>query len=61
MDERLTLTVKEMAALLGISYKSANELTHRENFPVVNLGRKKIIPREGLERWLLEQHMEAYE
>lgn len=59
MNERLTLTVKEMADLLGISYKTANALTHRENFPVVCLGRKKLIPREGLEKWLLEQREEA--
>ena len=54
-DERITLTVKEMAEMLGISYNTANQLTWRENFPVLQIGRKKLIPREALDAWLLEQ------
>ena len=54
-DERITLTVREMAEMLGISYNTANQLTWRENFPVLQIGRKKLIPREALEAWLLEQ------
>lgn len=54
-DERITLTVREMAEMLGISYNTANQLTWRENFPVLQIGRKKLIPREALDAWLLEQ------
>lgn len=54
-DERITLTVREMAEMLGISYNTANQLTWRENFPVLQIGRKKLIPREALDEWLLEQ------
>lgn len=54
-DERITLTVREMAELLGVSYNTANQLTWRENFPVIQIGRKKLIPREALDAWLLEQ------
>ena len=54
-DERITLTVREMAELLGISYNTANQLTWRENFPVLQIGRKKLIPRDALDAWLLEQ------
>lgn len=54
-NERATMTVREMAELLGISYNTANQLTWRENFPVIQIGRKKLIPRDALEAWLLEQ------
>lgn len=54
-DERITLTVREMAEMLGVSYNTANQLTWRENFPVIQIGRKKLIPREALDAWLLEQ------
>lgn len=56
--ETATLTVKGLAEYLGISYASANELTWREHFPVVQIGRKKIIPKAALDAWLMEQRRE---
>lgn len=53
--ERATLTVKELAEYIGVSYNTANEMTWIEGFPVIQLGRKKLIPKIALDAWLLEQ------
>ena len=51
--EKLTVSVEEMANMLGISRPVAYELTHREGFPVVRVSeRRVIIPLESLKRWL---------
>ena len=51
-NEKLTLTVSEMAAMLSIGRTLAYELIHREDFPVVWLGSRAVIPKEGLQKWL---------
>ena len=54
--EKLTMTVKEMAAAMGISYPKALELTEREDFsPLIRIGRKKVIVMDGFKRWLEAQ------
>ena len=53
--EKLTISVKEMAELLGLSLPSAYELTRRDGFPVIHAGaggRKKLIVVESLKEWL---------
>jgi len=50
--QKLTMSVKEMGQHLGISLPKAYELTHIEGFPVIQLGRRKVIPVEGLKRWI---------
>ena len=51
--EKLTVSVEEMANMLGISRPVAYELTHREGFPAVRVSeRRVIIPLESLKRWL---------
>ena len=52
-QEKLTISVEEMANMLGISRPVAYELTHREGFPVVRVSeRRVIIPLDSLKRWL---------
>lgn len=53
--ERAGLTVREAAALLGVSNKAVYDLVHREGFPVVRVGRKFLIPRLALLAWLENQ------
>lgn len=56
MLEKLTVSVEEMAAMLGISLPIAYELAKRDGFPAVRVsGRRIIIPVEALKRWLNEQ------
>lgn len=51
-NERIGITVKEAAELLGLSDKTVYTLTHRADFPAVRNGRKVIILRKRLESWL---------
>ena len=56
MSEKLTVSVDEMASMLGISRPVAYELTKREGFPAVRVSERRIIvPVEALKRWLNEQ------
>jgi len=50
--ERAVYTVPEVAALLGINVTKAYELARQKNFPAIRLGRRIVIPKAGLERWL---------
>lgn len=52
----LTLTARETAKILGISYVNTLQLCRLEGFPAVWVGRKVIIPRAALERWLAQRH-----
>ena len=59
-NEKLTFTVEEMAASLGISRPVAYELTRREGFPAIRVSERRIIiPVEALKRWLDKQAGDA--
>jgi len=51
----LVYTVPQLAEALQIGKNAAYELARSKNFPVLTVGKKKLIPREGLERWLQSQ------
>jgi len=51
-NERLTLTIKEAARLLGISRGLAYEMARRGKLPVVRFGRRVVIPKEALRKML---------
>lgn len=53
--EKLTLTVDEMAVALGVSRPKAYELAKSSGFPAINVGRRIVISKNGLERWLEQQ------
>ncbi len=53
--EKLTVTVKEMANIVGVSRCTAYELIHQAGFPVVWVGRRAVIPLEGLKKWLSDK------
>ncbi len=50
--DRLTLTVEEAAATLGISRASAYEGVRRGEIPAIRIGRRVLIPRVALDRLL---------
>ncbi len=54
----LMLTVPEVAAALTISRAKAYELVRRQGFPAFAIGRRVIVSRAGLLRWI-EQQAEA--
>ncbi len=53
--ERLTYTVREAAILIGVNPVAVYELTRQPGFPAVRIGRRIVIPRVGLKRWLDNQ------
>jgi len=57
--EKMTMTVKEVSESLGISLQVAYQLTFREDFPVILLGRRKVVPVDGFKRWLDAQYPAA--
>lgn len=50
--EKITLSVKEAADVLDVSLPSMYKIVRREDFPRVAAGRKILIPKTLLERWL---------
>lgn len=52
--EKITYSVKEVAGLLGISQSYAYELVKEKKLPVLELGRRKVIPKAVLETWIKE-------
>jgi len=52
--KRMTLTVKETAALLGVSYGTIYSAAERGEIDAIAIGRRKVIPRREVERLLGE-------
>lgn len=53
--EKLAMTVPELAESLGISRHKAYDLTHAKDFPVLVIGKKRVIPVAALHKWLEER------
>lgn len=51
----LTYNVTEAAAALGISRRSMYDLMHREDFPTLKVGGRRLISRELLADWVRAQ------
>ena len=55
MNEKLAYSVKELPEVLGISRPTAYELVHRSDFPTISVGKRILIPKAALDRWLMGQ------
>lgn len=53
--EKITYSIQEVADLLGISKSYAYELVRNGTIPALELGRKKIIPKESFHAWVNEK------
>lgn len=53
--ERATMTVKELQAYMNIGRVKAYELCKSKGFPSFRIGKKVLIHREELEKWMKEQ------
>ena len=52
-DNKITVSVEEMAEMLGISRSVAYQIIKEKDFPVVRVSeRRLIIPVKSLEKWL---------
>lgn len=55
ITNKMTLSVMEVASILQISRGMAYQLVKRKDFPKLRIGKRIIIPRDGLIDWLKEQ------
>lgn len=55
VKEPFLMGVEEAAACLGISRNLAYELVRRGRLPHIRLGRRILIPRDGLEIWIARE------
>ncbi|PWI56671.1 helix-turn-helix domain-containing protein [Sulfoacidibacillus thermotolerans] len=53
-DFPLSLTVKDVAKILGVCMPKAYDITRRIDFPVIRDGRKLMIPRDRFFQWMDE-------
>ena len=55
-NRKLTFNVEEMAKQLGVSRPTAYTLINSQDGPpVLRIGRRVLIPIDGLKRWLEQQ------
>ncbi len=52
LEHRITLTVEEVASLLGLGRTAAYEAARRGQIPSRRLGRRVIVPVPSLLEWL---------
>lgn len=55
MPDKLTYNSREAAAALGVSLPTFYELAARDDFPVVRVGRRVLVPVEDLRAWLSKE------
>ena len=53
--DRMTMNVEQMRIELGISRSTAYELIQKPDFPSFTIGRRVLISREGLKKWIEKQ------
>ena len=52
----MMMTVEEMGKELGISRATAYELSQRPDFPSFSIGRRVLVSRDGLLKWIEKQY-----
>lgn len=55
MTDRVTLSVAETAAALGVSRPTVYNLLHRQGFPAFRVGGRTLVSVEGLREWVASQ------
>lgn len=50
--EKMVFSIQEVADMLGISKSYAYELTRNGTIPVLELGKKRVIPKERFLKWI---------
>ena len=57
---RMVMTVEEMGRELGISRATAYELSQHSDFPSFTIGRRVLVSRDGLAKWIEKQYTEKH-
>jgi excisionase family DNA binding protein len=50
--EKLTYSIPEAAKVLGVSAPTVYALAKSKNFPILHIGKRKLIPIAGLNEWI---------
>lgn len=50
--ERKAYTITEVATILGISRSYAYEMAKQKKFPILELGKRMIVPKKKFDTWL---------
>ena len=58
--ERTTLTMKETADYLGISYWLVNQLVHRREIPCARVGGRILFRVQALDEYLKEKEEKSF-
>lgn len=58
--DKLVYNIPEVAELLGISKSLAYQMVKEKKLPVLELGKRKLIPKASLELWL-QHNMDEFE
>ena len=58
-QERLTMTVPECAQLLGVGRNNCYERAKAGEIPSIRVGKRLLIPRAALQKWLDETRNRA--
>ncbi|MBP3222795.1 MAG: excisionase family DNA-binding protein [Actinomycetaceae bacterium] len=51
--EKTTMSVQELSAQMGISLPKAYELVKEQDFPVIRIGTRILIPIDAYKEWLV--------
>ena len=60
-ENKLMLTGKEAAEMLGVSMPTFYQLAATEGFPMLRIGRKILVSVEGLHRWIEANHGRTFD
>ena len=58
--EKLTWSASEAAEIVGVSVSKMYEMMRIEGFPTIKLGKRLLVSRKGLERWIEEQAQKGW-
>jgi len=58
-QKQLINVYPDAAARLGVSRSIVYQLINSDGFPVVKIGSRKLVPVEGLEKWIRENTITA--
>ena len=50
--EKLTLSIPEAAKVLGVSAPTAYALANSKGFPILKIGKRKVVPVRQLQIWI---------
>ena len=51
-DRPLVLNAQQLAGVLNISRANAYKLLHREDFPTLHIGKRMLVSRDKLVKWM---------